>query len=84
MLDQHLKQLRSPDLQKRREAIVALGNAGDPAAISVLHQIAATDPDGALREIASKAEHHLQNLQWRSLSCCRPPIRVINSVPLAT
>ncbi|MCC7447406.1 MAG: HEAT repeat domain-containing protein [Anaerolineae bacterium] len=63
MIDTTIQQLSSTDAGKRREAIIALGRAGDPRALPALLNIYKTDPDPALRELALKAGRHIKQVQ---------------------
>ncbi|MEP0762760.1 MAG: hypothetical protein HRF48_08500 [Chloroflexota bacterium] len=60
MLDTYLRQLSSDDPAQRREAIVALANSRDPAALKPLAATFKNDPDPALRELALKAGRYLR------------------------
>ncbi len=62
MLDQHIKQLKSVDHERRREAIRVLAQSGDPRAVEPLKYAARTDPDPHLREMAAIAVRRLQTL----------------------
>jgi hypothetical protein len=55
MIEQWVQQLQSPDPQQRRQAIIALANARDPAAITPLAAVYQGDPDPELRDLALKA-----------------------------
>lgn len=59
-IDRHLKLLQSQDVEKRKQAIVALGKSGNRAALKPLSQVYKTDSDPTLRELALKAGKHLQ------------------------
>jgi epoxyqueuosine reductase len=48
-----------------RNCAVALGNAGDPAALPALRRAAATDPDATVRDAARWATEHLTNAAGR-------------------
>ncbi len=58
MVDQLIRQMKSEDLDQRRQAIVGLANSGDSRSVALLHEIATTDPVSALRDLAAKAELH--------------------------
>jgi ABC-type multidrug transport system permease subunit len=60
MLDTYLRQLSSDDPAQRREAIVALANSRDPAALKPLAATFKNDPDPALRELALKAGRYVR------------------------
>jgi HEAT repeats len=60
MIDQHIKQLKSVDSDRRREAIRALAQSGDPRAIDPLKYAARTDPDPRLRDLAANAIRRIQ------------------------
>jgi hypothetical protein len=62
MTDQYLARFRVGTLEQRRAAIIKIGKAGDPRAISLLQQITIGEPDPALQEIAFRAIHHLEGL----------------------
>ncbi len=73
MIDTYIQQLASADAGKRREAIIALGKAGDPRALPPLLNIYKTDPDPALRELALKAGRHIKQLQSAQQSAPAQP-----------
>lgn len=60
MLDTYLRQLSSDDPAQRRQAIVALANSRDPAALRPLAATFRNDPDPTLRELALKAGRYLR------------------------
>ena len=60
MADPYVDRYRSGTPEQRRAAIVKLGKAGDPGAISVLQQIISGEPDPALQKLATQAISHLQ------------------------
>ncbi len=60
MLDTYLRQLHSDDPAQRRQAIVALANSRDPAALKPLAAVFKNDPDPAIRELALKAGRYLR------------------------
>lgn len=60
MLDEQLQQLHSPDPDQRRQAITALANSKDAAALAPLAAVYRSDPDPALRELALKAGRYLR------------------------
>jgi len=62
MFDQYIQQLASQDVAERRQAIIALGNAGNPQALPTLANVYRTDPDPALRELALKAGRYIKGL----------------------
>jgi hypothetical protein len=55
MFDEWVQQLQSPDPHQRRQAVIALANARNPAALKALAAIFHGDPDPELRELALKA-----------------------------
>ncbi len=59
-LEQLVQQLRSPDAAQRRQAIMALANLRDPAALPSLAHIYRNDPDMELRDLALKAERYIR------------------------
>ena len=59
-LEQLIQQLRSPDAAQRRQAIMALANMRDPAALQPLAHIYRNDPDTELRELALKAGRYIR------------------------
>jgi HEAT repeat protein len=60
MLDQHIKQLKSLDWNRRSEAIRALAESGDPRAVDPLKYAARTDPDPRLRDMAVRAIRRIE------------------------
>ncbi len=60
MIDQHVKDLKSLDSARRREAIRALAQSGDPRATDALSYAARTDPDQKLRTMAANALRQIQ------------------------
>lgn len=63
MNNQLLSQLTHQDPHQRRQAIIALGKSGNPAALEPLQQVYKSDPDPAVRELAAKAGYHIKALQ---------------------
>jgi hypothetical protein len=59
MIDELIRQLQSPDPAERRNAIIALANTKDPAALKPLATVYRSDPDPALREMALKAGRYI-------------------------
>jgi len=59
-MDNLLKQLQSAKAEQRREAIVALERTADPRALPALSRVYHNDPDPALRELALRAGHFIQ------------------------
>ncbi len=55
MIEQWVQQLQSPDPQQRRQAIMALANARDLAALKPLAAVYHDDTEPALRDLALKA-----------------------------
>jgi ABC-type multidrug transport system permease subunit len=68
MLDPYLRQLHSDDPALRRQAIVALANSRDSAALRPLAAVFKHDPDPNLRELALKAGHYLRQYAPEPLS----------------
>lgn len=60
MIDQYIQQLQSPDPQRRRQAIIALGKSRDRAALKHLAQVFHNDPDPDLRALAKRAGQHIR------------------------
>lgn len=58
--DQLIQQLQSPDPDQRREAIMALANTKNRAALQPLAALYRSDPDPALRDLALKAGRYIQ------------------------
>lgn len=74
MIEQFLAQLHSPDPAQRRQAIIALGRAKDPRALSALAAVYRTDPLPELREMALKAGRYIkQQTQPASPVAYEPP-----------
>src|SRR5262249_7724158 len=67
MAEQYIQQLRNPDPEVRRAAIIALANSQDPRAASYLGQVAKNDPVTALRVLAERAERHAMPKEWRAI-----------------
>lgn len=55
-----LLQLKSPDPERRRQAIIALGRAKDPQALAALAEVYRRDPVPELRQLAFKAGRYIQ------------------------
>ncbi|MCA9903160.1 MAG: hypothetical protein KC547_04830 [Anaerolineae bacterium] len=60
MIDTYVRQLKSNDAGRRREAIIALGKSNDPAALPPLAEVYKNDPEPALRDLALKAGRYLR------------------------
>lgn len=60
MWQEELEQLRSPDAEVRRRAIIALGRTKDRRVLNALAEVYHNDPDPALRELARKAGRYIQ------------------------
>jgi hypothetical protein len=60
MLDETIQKSRSADPEQRRQAISALANSKDPAALAPLAILYRTDPDPTLRELALKAGRYIR------------------------
>lgn len=60
MLDELVQQLHSPDPAQRRQAITALANTKDPAALNPLAAVYRSDPEPALRDLALKAGRYIR------------------------
>ncbi len=60
MSSSYIDQLKSPDPDERKQAILALGRLKDPAALKPLAEVYRSDPDPALRELALKAGRHIR------------------------
>jgi tetratricopeptide (TPR) repeat protein len=60
MIDEWIEQLKNPDSDQRRQAIIALANTRDPAALPALAAIYRGDPDPALRDMALKAGRYIR------------------------
>ncbi len=60
MIEQWIQQLKNPDPEQRRQAIIALANTRDPAALAPLAAVYRGDPDPALRDMALKAGRYIQ------------------------
>lgn len=58
-----LDDLRHPDPEQRRQAIIAVARQGNQDALPALDQITRLDPDSSLRELARKAIRHLHKNQ---------------------
>jgi hypothetical protein len=67
MIEQQIRQLRHPDPQLRRAAILALADSLDPRAASYLAQVAKNDPVTSLRVLAERAQRHAQRNVWRAI-----------------
>ncbi len=62
-MDELIAQLNSPDPGARRQAIIALGRAADPRALSALGSVYRNDPLPELRELALKAGRYIRQHQ---------------------
>ena len=60
MFEQLIQQLQSPDPEQRQQAIMALANTKNPAALQPLAVIYRSDPDPALRDLALKAGRYIR------------------------
>jgi hypothetical protein len=60
MIEPWVQQLQNPDPQQRRQAIIALANTRDPAALPPLAAVYRGDPDPELRELALKAGRYIR------------------------
>jgi hypothetical protein len=60
MIEKWVKQLGNSDANKRKEAIKALAQAKDSAALKFLAAVYKNDPDPAVREMALKAGRYLK------------------------
>jgi hypothetical protein len=60
MVDEWVRQLENPDPQQRRQAIIALANARNPAALKPLAAVYHGDPDPELRDLALKAGRYIR------------------------
>jgi hypothetical protein len=60
MIDQYVSQLDSPDAERRKQAVIALGKSGDRAALAHLSRVYKTDPNPEIRELALKAGRYLK------------------------
>jgi hypothetical protein len=67
MADQYIHQLRNPDPEVRRAAIIALAESPDPRASSYLAQVAKNDPVTSIRVLAERAHRHAQRKEWRAI-----------------
>src|SRR5262245_1583103 len=65
MIEQTIKNLRSPDPTLRRDAIFALARTGDPRALPVLKKVMEIETDPALKSLAEKAHTHIQKQEWQ-------------------
>ena len=62
MADQYVARFRASTPDQRRAAIIKLGKAGDPRAISVLQEIISGEADPVLQKLAAQAIQHLQKI----------------------
>lgn len=62
MDERYIQALKSPDKERRRAAIVALGKSGDPAALPHLAYAHKHDPEPELRELALKAGRYAKKM----------------------
>ncbi|MBC8170331.1 MAG: HEAT repeat domain-containing protein, partial [Anaerolineae bacterium] len=58
-----LDDLRHPDPEQRRQAIIAAARQGSQEALPALDQLTRLDPDTTLRELARKAIRHIHKIQ---------------------
>src|SRR5579859_3558378 len=61
-MSDYLTRFRAASADQRRDAILKLGQSDDTRAIPLLEQIAAAEPDPALKTLAVWAVQHLQSL----------------------
>ncbi len=66
--DKYLFQLKSLDPAVRREAITALGKAGEARALQPLEQLSTSDPDPDVRSLAVEVCRELEDLQWKQFA----------------
>jgi hypothetical protein len=60
VIDEVLRQLKSPDPEERKKAIVTLGRLRHKAAMKHLEAVYRSDPDPDLRQLARKVGYHIQ------------------------
>ena len=66
MIDELIRQLKNPDPDVRKRAIMALGKAKDPAALKALAEVVRNDPDPTLRNLALKAGQYIRQQTKKS------------------
>lgn len=82
MFDQYLQQLASQDATVRRQAIIALGNSGDPQALPALANVYKNDSDPLLRELALKAGRYIKRQTLTAPGA--QPVPTVTVTPTAT
>jgi hypothetical protein len=60
MIDDVLKQLKNPDPEERKKAVVTLGRLRNRAALKPLEEVYRRDPDPDLRQLAYKVGRYIQ------------------------
>ncbi len=60
MIDSYVSQLDSPDAERRKKAVIALGKSGDRAALPHLARVYKNDANAEIRELALKAGRYLK------------------------
>ncbi|MBI1255976.1 MAG: hypothetical protein GC204_00755 [Chloroflexi bacterium] len=66
MIDELIRQLKNPDPDVRKRAIMALGKAKDPTALKALADVVRNDPDPTLRNLALKAGQYIRQQTKKS------------------
>lgn len=70
---QYVQLLRSPEPEKRRQAIVALGRSRNPAALRPLAEVYRADQDAELRELALRAGQFIKKQATEAAQAAPPP-----------
>jgi len=60
MIDDVLQQLKNPDPEERKKAVVTLGRLRNRAALKPLEEVYRRDPDPDLRQLAYKVGRYIQ------------------------
>lgn len=73
MIDQLIAQLKHPDPERRRQAIIALGKSKSMAAIRPLAEVFKNDSSQELRELARKAAQYIRAQNAGETPAAAPP-----------
>jgi hypothetical protein len=81
MFERHVEHLKSVESARRREAIEALAESGDPRALGPLVQTAKNDPDRDLRNLANSAAEQLREQQSQAGGTVIQPLTASPATP---
>src|SRR5258706_12610509 len=81
MYERHVEHLKSVESARRKEAIEALAESGDPRALGPLVRTAKNDPDRALRKLADGAARQVREQQNQAGGTVIQPLTPRPAVP---